>query len=95
VFDEATSALDNATEQALTKTIGSLHGDKTIVFIAHRLSTVQSCDQIAFLSNGRLADTGTYGELLRRNADFQKLASAAPGASAAICVAGEQAASQF
>ncbi len=72
IFDEATAALDNVTEQALTATILGLHGRVTTVFIAHRLSTVQSCDRLIFLRNGRIAALGTYADL-EKNADFQAL----------------------
>jgi ABC-type multidrug transport system fused ATPase/permease subunit len=72
IFDEATAALDNVTEQALTNTIQSLHGRVTTVFIAHRLSTVQSCDRLIFLRNGKIVDVGSYAEL-ERNPEFLAL----------------------
>jgi ATP-binding cassette subfamily B protein len=55
VFDEATSALDNATEQEVMTAINSLDDGLTIVIIAHRLSTVECCDLILQLEEGRLA----------------------------------------
>jgi ABC-type multidrug transport system fused ATPase/permease subunit len=75
IFDEATAALDNVTEQALTATIHGLHGRITKVFIAHRLSTVQSCDRLIFLRNGTIADVGTYTEL-EKNPEFLALSVA-------------------
>jgi ATP-binding cassette subfamily C protein len=69
VFDEATAALDNATEQALTATLRALRGRVTSVFIAHRLSTVQTCDLLIFLSKGRIVAVGSYAELCK-NPDF-------------------------
>jgi len=75
VFDEATSALDNSTEAALMRAIDALRATRTIVLIAHRLSTVRNCDRIFFLREGRLADTGTFAELLERNAEFRALAT--------------------
>jgi len=72
VFDEATSALDNVTEQALTATLRGLRGRVTSVFIAHRLSTVQFCDRLVFLRQGKTAGIGTYAEL-RKNPDFAAL----------------------
>jgi len=54
VFDEATAALDNETEKALIESIESLHGDKTLIIVAHRLSTVKNCDRIYEVSNGKL-----------------------------------------
>jgi ATP-binding cassette, subfamily B, bacterial PglK len=73
VFDEATAALDNYTEREVTKAIASLHGARTVIVIAHRLSTVQSCDRLIFLHDGRVAATGSYDELLG-NAAFRAMA---------------------
>lgn len=73
VLDEATSALDNDTERRITNTIESLHGQVTVVVVAHRLSTVRRCDQIAFLDRGRVAAVGTFDEVRRANADFARL----------------------
>ena len=75
IFDEATAALDNVTEQALTATIQGLHGRITTVFIAHRLSTVQSCDRLLFLREGRIESVGTYAEL-EKNPEFLALSLA-------------------
>jgi len=65
VFDEATAALDNQTEQEVTRAIGALRGTRTVIVIAHRLSTVQGCTQLIFLRLGKIAAVGTYRELLR------------------------------
>ena len=75
VFDEATAALDNQTEREVTEAIARLrhdaggqadvHGARTVIAIAHRLSTVKDCDQLIYLRDGRLAGLGTYQELLR------------------------------
>lgn len=75
IFDEATAALDNITEQALTATIHGLHGRITTVFIAHRLSSVQSSDRLIFLRDGEIADIGTYAEL-EKNPEFLALSIA-------------------
>ena len=75
IFDEATAALDNLTEQALTTTIQGLHGKITTVFIAHRLSTVESCDRLIFLRDGKIADVGSYSEL-EKNPEFLALSLA-------------------
>jgi len=64
VFDEATAALDNQTEREVTEAIAALRGDRTLVAIAHRLSTVQACDRLIHLRDGRIAGIGTYQELL-------------------------------
>lgn len=70
VLDEATSALDNRTEKAVMEAIDSLHGLKTILLIAHRLSTLRECDNIFLFDRGRLIDSGTYDELSTRNPFF-------------------------
>jgi ATP-binding cassette, subfamily B, bacterial PglK len=77
VFDEATSALDNLTEREVMAAMQDLPGDKTILIIAHRLSTVKVCDRIVVMDNGCVADMGTWGELLERNEAFRALAEAA------------------
>ncbi len=75
VFDEATAALDNQTEREVTSAIAALHGTRTLIVIAHRLSTVQACDRLIFLQNGRIAVAGTYSDLLRDPA-FRAMAGA-------------------
>jgi ATP-binding cassette, subfamily B, bacterial PglK len=74
VFDEATAALDTQTEREVTAAIASLHGTRTVIVIAHRLSTVQGCDRLILLEDGRIAVTGTYNELLR-DPSFRAMAS--------------------
>ena len=54
VFDEATSALDNDTETAIMEAIDRLHGRKTLVIIAHRLRTIENCDIIYKVENGKI-----------------------------------------
>jgi ATP-binding cassette, subfamily B, bacterial PglK len=76
VFDEGTSALDNVTEAEFIRALERLRGERTILTIAHRLSTVQACDRIVLLKDGAIADVGTYDELLDRNTDFRAMASA-------------------
>jgi ATP-binding cassette, subfamily B, bacterial PglK len=76
VFDEATSALDNLTEREITAAIDALAREKTIIIVAHRMTTVRNCDRIVFLVDGKIADVGTYDELLARNPDFSRLALA-------------------
>ena len=63
IFDEATSALDNETEKAVMEAINGLGRDLTILMIAHRLSTVQNCDQIIELGKGKVIRSGTYKQL--------------------------------
>lgn len=63
VFDEATSALDSQTEQAVMEAIENLMHKKTIIMIAHRLSTLRQCDSILVLKGGHVDATGTYEDL--------------------------------
>ena len=74
IFDEATSALDNITERTVMSSVASLGGTRTIVIIAHRLSTVQGCDRIFLLENGQVAAQGPYEELLSTSPAFRDLA---------------------
>lgn len=77
VLDEATSALDNETEREITRAIRDLSGSKTVILIAHRLSTVAHCDQIVFLVDGAVRACGTYEALMRDCDDFRRFATAA------------------
>lgn len=76
IFDEATSALDNVTEHALMEAVHELGKQKTIILIAHRLSTVRSCDRIFLLERGKIVASGSYDELLESSDGFRKLAKA-------------------
>lgn len=67
VLDEATSALDTATEEAVMEAVEGLSRDLTIVMIAHRLSTVQSCDRLLRLDHGVVVASGRPGEILASN----------------------------
>ena len=64
VMDEATSALDNETEKEIVEEIKRLKGKKTIVIIAHRLTTVQHCDRIYKLEKGKIVAAGRAQEIL-------------------------------
>jgi ABC-type multidrug transport system fused ATPase/permease subunit len=75
VFDEATSALDNVTENKLMKNIHHDPYQRTIILIAHRMSTVVQCDVIFVLKNGKLIAKGTYDNLLKSCALFSELAN--------------------
>jgi ATP-binding cassette subfamily C protein len=76
VFDEATSSLDNETEHFVMQAIEKLRGDRTIITIAHRLSTVRYCDRLFLLHNGKLTAEGSYDELLGDSVAFRRLAGA-------------------
>ncbi len=77
VFDEATSALDNLTERAVMQALGRLGHSKTIVLIAHRLTTVRACDVIFLMEAGRVVASGSYAELLEQSPAFRALHFAA------------------
>ncbi|MGL5873062.1 MAG: ABC transporter ATP-binding protein [Xenococcaceae cyanobacterium] len=64
VLDEATAALDNETESLVTEAIKALAGSKTLIMIAHRLSTVEHCDRIYLLEKGRVVKSGSYQEVV-------------------------------
>lgn len=74
ILDEATSALDNITEKVVMDAVKALGRKKTIILVAHRLSTVQSCDKIFLFESGKISASGTYHELLMASEKFKELA---------------------
>ena len=77
IMDEATSALDSVTEDAVMGAITRLMHKKTIILIAHRLTTVQTCDAIYLLEKGEVTASGTYDQLLREEPRFRAMAKVA------------------
>ena len=75
VLDEATSALDAETEAAITDMLKELHGEVTVIAIAHRLSTVQHSDSVLFLRDGLLVDQGKFSDLIAKHPDLARQAS--------------------
>ncbi len=75
VLDEATSALDGIMESEVMEAITGLHQLKTVIIVAHRLTTLKNCDTIFFLENGELIEQGTYDHLLKNNQTFLKMAN--------------------
>ena len=75
ILDEATSALDNLTERAVMDAVTNLAHAKTIIMIAHRLTTVRACDTIFLLEDGRLAAQGTFDQLVEGSETFRRMAS--------------------
>lgn len=73
ILDEATSNLDVKIENKLTEVISSIKGTKTIIAIAHRLSTLVNCDRIVYLKDGKLVDVGTFQELSSKHSDFEEI----------------------
>lgn len=75
VFDEATSALDNVTEDEVMQAIDKLPYDKTIIIVAHRLSTLRNCDRILLLNQGRIEGFASWNDLFMNNENFKKMVS--------------------
>ena len=73
IFDEATSALDVKVEKEITDMLLNLGKNKTIVTIAHRLSTLKACNKLLYLKNGAIVDIGTFEELSAKHPDFAEL----------------------
>jgi len=77
VLDEATSALDNVTEQTVMEAIRNLGSHKTMIIIAHRLTTVRECDNIVLLESGGIVAQGRFEDLSNRNGSFRAMIVAA------------------
>jgi ATP-binding cassette subfamily C protein len=75
LLDEATAALDTRTETELLAAVARLPGVRTLIVVAHRMSTVQCCGRLVVVEGGRIADTGAYGDLLDRSPVFRRLAA--------------------
>ena len=75
LFDEATSALDNETQEQIQKAVDNLKGEYTILIIAHRLSTVIDADKIFVIDDGKIIDSGTHQELLKKCEFYKNLYS--------------------
>lgn len=73
IFDEATSALDGITEKTIMDSIQGFIGKKTLILIAHRLTTIKKCDEIFMMENGKIVDQGKYEYLLSNNEKFKKM----------------------
>jgi ABC-type multidrug transport system fused ATPase/permease subunit len=73
ILDEPTSALDSESEEYIQKALESMRHDKTLIVIAHRLSTVQHSDQIVVLDAGRIVERGAHAELLEAAGAYQRL----------------------
>jgi len=73
LLDEATSSLDNETEAAVMGAVEALRGSRTIIIVAHRMSTVRACDRLFVLRNGELVGSGSYESLLDSSQEFRRL----------------------
>ncbi|MEZ4888020.1 MAG: peptidase domain-containing ABC transporter [Chitinophagales bacterium] len=72
-FDEATSALDARNERIIVDNLNTFYKGKTVLIVAHRLSTVQNADQIIVLDNGQIVETGTHNELISLKGEYYRL----------------------
>jgi subfamily B ATP-binding cassette protein MsbA len=73
LFDEATSALDNESEKVVQRALEAIAGNKTVIAVAHRLSTIQDYDQIFVMKDGKLVENGTHSELIANALEYKKL----------------------
>ncbi len=73
LLDEFSAALDTTTEQYIQKLLSELQKNRSCLIIAHKLHTIQSCDEILYLKNGYITERGTHTNLLKLNGDYSKL----------------------
>ncbi len=73
ILDEGTSALDNISERRVQRAIHAARADRTVILVAHRLSTLLDTDRIFVFDDGRVVETGTYNDLVRANGVFTEL----------------------
>ncbi len=79
ILDEGTSALDNISEKRIQQAINAARRERTVILVAHRLTTLLDTDRILVFDDGRIVETGTYTELLHRNGAFAELVRSAHG----------------
>jgi ATP-binding cassette subfamily B protein len=79
ILDEATSSLDSITEQAIQETLNDVMQDKTVIVVAHRLSTIAHLDRILVFDQGRIVEDGTHEELLAQGGGYHQLWSRQAG----------------
>jgi subfamily B ATP-binding cassette protein MsbA len=89
VLDEATSALDTESEVQVQAALATLMHDRTVLVIAHRLSTVRSADRIAVVEYGRITELGSHEELLARGGMYSRLYQLQFGEDEALVPAGD------
>ena len=73
LLDEATSALDNVTQSRIREALSNVRKDRTVVMVAHRLSTIIDADRIIYIEDGRVLDEGTHNELILRCKPYREL----------------------
>ena len=79
IFDEATSALDNVSEALIQEAMEELMRSHTVIFVAHRLSTIRNVDRVLVFDHGKIVEEGSYDELAAGNGEFRRLLDAASG----------------
>ena len=77
ILDEGTSALDNISERLVQRAITAARADRTVILVAHRLSTLRDADRILVFDDGRIVETGTYSDLVRQGGVFTELVRSA------------------
>ena len=75
ILDEATSALDNATEMQIQESLSELSRGRTVIVVAHRLSTIKNADEIVVIGEEGIIEKGTHEELLSLSGEYHKLYS--------------------
>src|SRR5262249_43413332 len=83
ILDEATSALDTISERSVQRAIDAARADRTVILIAHRLSTLIDVDRILVVDQGRVVESGTYDDLFKRGGIFTELVMSAEKDAAA------------
>jgi len=73
ILDEATSALDNISEKSVQNAINTIAKDRTVIVVAHRLSTIQNADKIVFLKDGVIVEEGFHDELIRKDGFYNNM----------------------
>jgi ATP-binding cassette subfamily B protein len=73
ILDEATSALDNISERNVQRALAAARADRTVILVAHRLSTLLDADRILVFDNGQIVESGSYDELVQRGGVFSEL----------------------
>lgn len=89
VLDEGTSALDNVNERMVQRAIDAARADRTVILVAHRLTTLREANRIVVFADGRIVETGKYRELLRANGVFAELARHAEETGESVVRPGE------